>query len=96
MISLSSLSDFSSSSSDDSDSEDDSNRNNNEDDDDYNDEDNNGDDWGDEALVDEVGAFESSFPGGALASSTSFVASFIEFVAARTRKLKELNMNIII
>ena len=56
----------------------------------------NGDNWGDEALVDEVGAFESSSLGGAFASPTSFVAFFTGFVAARARELKELNVNVII
>ena len=96
MISFSSLLDFSSSSSDDSNNKNDNNRNDNEDDDDHNDEDNNDDDWGDETLVDEVDAFGSSFLDGALAFSTSFAASFIEFVAARTKELKKLNVNIII
>ena len=96
MISFSSSSDFSSSSSNDNNSEDDNNRNDNEDDDDHNNESNDDDDWGNEALVDEVDAFESFFLDGALAFSTSLVVSFIEFVAARAKELKKLNVNIII
>ena len=57
---------------------------------------NNNNNWENETLVDEVGAFESPFPDEALASSASPVASFIEFVVARARELKKLNMNIII
>ena len=54
------------------------------------------DDWRDEALVGEVGAFGSSFLGEVLASSTSFVVSPFSSVAARARKLKKLNVNVII
>ena len=54
------------------------------------------DDWGDEALVGEIGAFESFSPGGALASSTSFAVSLSSSVAARAKELKKLNVNIII
>ena len=96
MISLSSILDFSSSSSNDNNNEDDNNRNDNEGDDDYNNKNNNDNDWENEALVDEVDVFESFSSNEALAFSTSLVASFFEFVTARTRELKKLNVNVII
>ena len=96
MVSLSSLSDFSSSSSDDSDSEGDSNRNDNEDNDGHNGGDNGDDDWGDEALADEVGAFGSPSLGGAPASRASLAAFFTESAVVRARELKELNVDVII
>ena len=54
------------------------------------------DDWGDEALAGEIGAFGSPSLDGALASPTSFVVSLSSSVAARTRELKKLNINVII
>ena len=49
-----------------------------------------------EVFVDEVDVFESSFLGEASAFLTSLVVSFSSFVAARTRELKKLNINVII
>ena len=52
--------------------------------------------WENEALVGEVDVFESSFLDETPAFSTSFVVSLSSSVATRTRKLKKLNVNIII
>ena len=56
----------------------------------------NDNDWRNETLVDEVGAFESPSLDGALASPTSPVASPSSSAAARARELKKLNVNVII
>ena len=55
-----------------------------------------GDNWEDEALAGEVGAFESSSPDEAPAFPTSLAVSLSSSAAARARELKELNVNIII
>ena len=50
----------------------------------------------DEIFVDEVNVFEPSFLGEVFAFSTSLVVSLSSSIAARARKLKKLNVNIII
>ena len=57
---------------------------------------NNNDNDKNEVFVDEINVFESSFLGEAFVFSTSLVVSFFSFVAVRARKLKKLNVNIII
>ena len=55
-----------------------------------------GDDDEDEVFVDEVDVFEPPSLGGASAFFTSLVVFSFSSVAARTKELKKLNMNIII
>ena len=50
----------------------------------------------DEVFVDEINVFESSFLDEAFVFSTSLVVSLFNSVAARTKELKKLNVNIII
>ena len=57
---------------------------------------NNDDDWENEALADEVGAFESPSLDEAFAFSTSFAVSLFSSVATRAKELKKLNVNVII
>ena len=56
----------------------------------------NDNDWGDEALADEVGVFGSPSPDEALASPASPAVSPFNSAATRAKKLKKLNVNVII